>query len=306
MILGIDVGGTTIKFGVVNDRGAILETERHDTLEYSKTQESFIGLLELVVKKYIQKYPSIVGVGIGIPGQLSLDRLTLVQANNLGSLNGTPVVSLLKKSFPNLVIKMENDANCTALGELYFGGHDKDSFIMIALGTGVGGGVIVHRKLFIGAKGNAGEVGFLVVGPKRQVLEKYLGQRQIVAYVKEQLTKSENKNSSLNTIADLTVEQVFLAAKNGDQFAIDTWNYFGTLIGETIVGLAHAYDINKFIIGGGVGKAFEMFKDAAITTANSYFSPYYSESFELLPAGCEADTGLVGAAALVLNELETC
>lgn len=306
MILGIDVGGTTIKFGVVNDKGAILETERHDTLAHSKTKEGFIDLLTGVITKYKQKYTDIVGVGIGIPGQLSLDRTVLVQANNLGSLNGLDIVPQLKLAFPNLIIRMENDANCTALGELYFGGHNKDAFIMIALGTGVGGGVIVNRKLFIGAKGNAGEVGFLVVGPKRQVLEKYIGQRQIVAYVKEELKKPENASSSLQKVNELTVEQVFLAAKNGDDFATATWNYFGSLIGETMVGLAHAFDVTTFVIGGGVGKAFEMFKDAAEKTANSYFSPYYSDTFELLPAGCEADTGLIGAASLVLNELETC
>ena len=200
---------------------------------------------------------------------------------------------------------MENDANCTALGEMYFGGHDKDDFIMIALGTGVGGGVIVHRKLFIGSKGNAGEVGFLVVGPKRQVLENYLGQRHLANYVKGELLKPENASSSLKLESELTVEKVFLAAKAGDIFAQGVWDYVGTLIGETVVGLAHAYDITKFVIGGGVGKAYELFKGAAVETANSYFSPYYKADFEILPAGCEADTGLIGAASLVLNELET-
>ncbi len=305
MILGIDVGGTTIKFGIVTEKGEILATERHDTLENSKTPEDFIGLLIEISKKYLESYPQIKGIGIGIPGQLSLDRTVLVQANNLGSLNGTKVVPELKKAFPNLIVKMENDANCTALGEMYFGGHDKDDFIMIALGTGVGGGVIVHRKLFIGAKGNAGEVGFLVVGPKRQVLENYLGQRHLTNYVKEELKKPENAGSSLQSETDLTVEKVFIAAKGGDAFAQGVWDYVGALLGETMVGLAHAFDVTKFVIGGGVGKAFELFEKSVVETANSYFSPYYADTFEVLPAGCEADTGLIGAASLVLNELET-
>ncbi len=305
MILGIDVGGTTIKFGIVTEKGEILATERHDTLENSKTPEDFINLLVDISKKYLASYPQIKGIGIGIPGQLSLDRTVLVQANNLGSLNGTKVVPELKKVFPDLIVRMENDANCTALGEMYFGGHDKDDFIMIALGTGVGGGVIVHRKLFIGAKGNAGEVGFLVVGPKRQVLENYLGQRHLTNYVKEELKKPENAGSSLQSETELTVEKVFIAAKGGDSFAQGVWDYVGVLLGETMVGLAHAFDVTKFVIGGGVGKAFELFEKSAVETANSYFSPYYADTFEFLPAGCEADTGLIGAASLVLNELET-
>jgi glucokinase len=199
---------------------------------------------------------------------------------------------------------LENDANCTALGEMYFGGHDKDDFIMIALGTGVGGGVIVHRKLFIGTKGNAGEVGFLVVGPERQVLENYLGQRHLTNHVKKELLKPENLDNPLNSIDELTVESVFHAAKEGNELALSVWDYVGELIGEAVVGLAHSFDVTKFIIGGGVGKAYELFKNSAEKTALSYFSSYYSETFEFLPAGCEEDTGLIGAASLIINELE--
>ena len=305
MILGIDIGGTTVKFGIVTRKGEILATERHDTLENASSPQDFMGLLIDISKKYIASYPQIKGIGIGVPGQLSLDRSTLVQANNLGSLNGTRIVPILKDAFPDLIIRLENDANCTALGEMYFGGHDKDDFIMIALGTGVGGGIIVHRKLFIGSKGNAGEVGFLVVGSKRQVLENYLGQRHLANYVSEELKKPENALSSLKSENEITVEKVFYAAKAGDKFALSIWDYVGELIGETVVGLAHAYDITQFVIGGGVGKAFELFKEPAEKTALSYFSSYYADTFQLLPAGCEEDTGLIGAASLVLNELET-
>ncbi len=305
MILGIDVGGTTVKFGIVTEKGEILATERHDTLEHSNTPEDFMNLLIEISKKYIASYPQVKGIGIGIPGQLSLDRSTLIQAQNLGTLNGTKIVPILKKAFPGLIVRLENDANCTALGEMYFGGHDKDEFIMISLGTGVGGGIIVERKLFIGAKGNAGEVGFLVVGPKRQVLENYLGQRHLTNYVIEELKKSDNSMSSLQSESDLTVEKVFHAAKSGDKFALAIWDYVGELLGETIVGLAHAFDVTKFVIGGGVGKAYELFEGPTKKTALSYFSSYYADTLEILPAGCEADTGLIGAASLVLNELET-
>jgi len=304
MILGIDIGGTTIKFGIVNNKGEILETERHDTLLYSKTPKDFIGLLIKVAKKYATKYSDIIGIGIGIPGQLSLDRNILIQANNLGTLNGTDVVPQLKAAFPKWVIRMENDANCTALGELYFGGHNANDFVMIALGTGVGGGVIANRKLFLGSKGNAGEVGFLVVGPERRVLENYIGQRRLVAYVLEELNKPQNSTSSLQKQDDITVEKVYNAAKAGDKFAIEIFEFVGELIGETMVGLMHAFDITTIIIGGGVGKAFELFAPNAIKTAKKYLSPYYANDLQLLPAGCKADTGLVGAASLVLNDIE--
>lgn len=235
---------------------------------------------------------------------MSLDRNILIQANNLGTLNGTDVVPQLKAAFPKWVIRMENDANCTALGELYFGGHNANDFVMIALGTGVGGGVIANRKLFLGSKGNAGEVGFLVVGPERRVLENYIGQRRLVAYVLEELNKPQNSTSSLQKQDDITVEKVYNAAKAGDKFAIEIFEFVGELIGETMVGLMHAFDITTIIIGGGVGKAFELFAPNAIKTAKKYLSPYYANDLQLLPAGCKADTGLVGAASLVLNDIE--
>jgi glucokinase len=305
MFIGIDIGGTTIKFGVVNKAGEILETERHDTIQNTKTSQQFLDLLISVCKKLNSKYPDIAGIGIGAPGQLSLDRHTLVQANNLSSLNGTNIVSPLKEAFPSWVVRLENDANCAALGEMYFGGHNLDNFIMIALGTGVGGGIIVHRKLFIGAKGNAGEVGFLVVGPERKVLEHYIGQRRLVAHVLQELNKPENASSTLQKEEEITVEKVFLAAKAGDKFALQIFDYVGMLIGETMVGLIHSFDIAQVIIGGGVGKSFELFEKSALKTAKSYLSDYYLQDLKLLPAGCSADTGLLGAAGLVINELET-
>jgi activator of 2-hydroxyglutaryl-CoA dehydratase len=103
MILGIDIGGTTVKFGIVTNKGEILATERHDTLENAQTSEDFMGLLIDISKKYIASYPQVKGIGIGIPGQLSLDRTTLVQANNLGALNGTKIVPILKETFPDLI-----------------------------------------------------------------------------------------------------------------------------------------------------------------------------------------------------------
>ena len=124
--------------------------------EYSNTKSKNIIINKF--KKIQEKY-TVEGIGIGMPGMLSLNRHVLMEAANLPTLNGTNIYQPLKDAFPNLVISLENDANCAALGELYFGGHNLDNFTLMTLGTGVGGGVIIHRKLFIGAKGNAGEIG---------------------------------------------------------------------------------------------------------------------------------------------------
>ena len=305
MYLGIDVGGTTIKFGVVTREGEIVFTERYDTLENTKKSADFIKLLIDVSKKIQEKY-TVEGIGIGMPGMLSLNRHVLMEAANLPTLNGTNIYQPLKDAFPNLVISLENDANCAALGELYFGGHNLDNFTLMTLGTGVGGGVIIHRKLFIGAKGNAGEIGKIPVGPDRDKnIEDYIGQRNLVGYVLQELNKPENANSSLKNEEEITVEKVYNAAKAGDKFALSVFNFVGELIGEAMVSIIHLYDVSQVIIGGGVGKSFDLFYDAAIKKATSLLTPYYIQDMQLLPAGKNADTGLIGAAGLVLNKLET-
>lgn len=306
MYIGIDVGGTTVKFGVVNREGEILFSERYDTLENAKNSTDFINLLIKVIGEITQKY-EVEGIGIGMPGMLSLNRHILMEAANLPTLNGTNIYAPLKAAFPNLIIRLENDANCAALGELYFGGHELDNFTLMTLGTGVGGGVIIHRKLFIGAKGNAGEVGKIPVGPeKTKNIEDYLGQRNLVAYMQEELKKSANAKSVLAKETDLSVEKAYFAAKEGDAFALSVFNFVGELIGESMVSMIHLYDVAQVIIGGGVGKSFDLFYDAAIKKATSMLTPYYISDLKLLPAGKNADTGLIGAAGLVLNELETC
>jgi glucokinase len=301
MILGIDVGGTTIKFGLVSSNGELKESSRVDTLENTTTPEKFIQTLIDKVKHY-QSISHIDGIGIGMPGQLSIDRHILEEAANLSTLNGTNIYKPLKEAFPELLIRIENDANCAALGELYFGGHNLDHFVLMALGTGVGGGVIINRNLFIGAHGNAGEIGKVPVGDNNaQNLEDCIGQRNLVNYVKQQLDQSKYSDSLLHNVAEITVEEVYNYAKQGDALALDVFDYVGELIGQSLVSIIHCYDVSKIIIGGGVGKSYELFVKQAKARAAKQLTPYYLKNFDILPAGKKADTGLLGAAALILN-----
>lgn len=301
MILGIDVGGTTIKFGLVTAAGELKEDSRIDTLEHTSDPKKFIeALIEKIT--YYQSKADIQGIGIGMPGQLSPDRKVLEEAANLSPLNGTDIFTPLKNAFPELLIRIENDANCAALGELYFGGHGLDHFVLMTLGTGVGGGVIINRNLFIGAHGNAGEIGKVPVGDNNaQNIEDCIGQRNLVSYVKQQLEQSKYSDSLLHNVAEISVEEVYNYAKQGDALALDVFDYVGELVGQSLVSIIHCYDIAKIIIGGGVGKSYDLFVETAKKRASKQLTPYYLKNFDILPAGKKADTGLLGAAALILN-----
>jgi glucokinase len=282
MVLGIDVGGTTIKCGVVDALGNISTVEKFATEEHTHSAQEFIDLIQSVASKH-----NIKGIGIGFPGQLSADRKTVLELTNIPSLNGCRVHDLLEKTFPDLRIALENDARCAAMAEYRFGKYEQNNFLLITLGTGVGGGFIINGELFKGGNGNAGEVGMIPVG-EGKYLEDYIGQKQIVAYA-ETLLKEK----------DLSVLSLYNRAKTGDSGAIKVFKYVGNLLGEAIISMIHLYDIHTIIIGGGVGSSFDVLEPFVMEILNKRLSPYYLNDFKLLPASHQNDTGIIGAASLV-------
>ncbi len=283
MVLGIDVGGTTIKFGVVDALGNISAAEKFATEEYTKSPQEFISLIQSLASKHKVK-----GIGIGFPGQLSLDRKTVIELTNIPSLNRCKVHDLLQNIFPDLKIALENDARCAAMAEYRFGKYQQNNFLLITLGTGVGGGLILNGELFKGGNGNAAEVGMIPVG-EGKYLEDYIGQKQIVTYA-ESLLKEK----------DLSVLTLYNRAKTGDSRALEVFKYVGNLLGEAIISMIHLYDIHTIIIGGGVGNSFDVLQPFIMEILNHRLSPYYLNDLKILPASHQNDTGIIGAASLVV------
>ena len=296
MILGIDVGGTTIKIGVVDENGQILKVEKFSTPEYTGSPQQFIQLIKTTVHSVNTTYP-IKGIGIGLPGQLSLDRKTIIELTNIPTLNGLNLYEPLKNAFPELKIALENDARCAAMGELHFGKHGEKSFLLITLGTGVGGGLIIDGKLFKGANGNATEVGMIPVG-LGPYLEDYIGNKHIVDFTLEIL--KDYPSSALKEHKDLSVADIYHAAKAGDACALAVFSFAGNLLGEAMLSMIHLYDISTIIIGGGVGASFDVLEPSIKEILNERLSPYYLKNFKLLQASLSNESGIVGAASLVV------
>jgi glucokinase len=301
MILGIDVGGTSVKFGLVTPEGEIQNSTRFMTADWVNG----IGFVESMKKEigaYLEKYPIVKGVGIGWPGLLSLDRTKVVLLPNIPSIVNVPIVEILRSEFPQIHFKIENDAKCAALGEYYFGSNKRmPTFLLLALGTGVGSGVMMNGKLFIGGRGNGTEVGHMLT-TRGKTLENQVGINHLIAYTKEQLAK-DNGKSSLHSEAELSPKVIAHHASKGDALAIAVWNDIGTIIGESLVSIIRVMDINNILLGGGISGAFDYFVPNLKKAMLEHLPTYYTDDMYIGKATLENDAGLLGAAGLIMEAI---
>lgn len=306
---GVDVGGTTVKIGFFNDKGEITEkweivTRKDEGGSYilSDISASINGKLdELKLDK-----SQVGGIGIGIPGPITEDGTVLKCANlGWGVFN---VADELSKLTGIGNVKVGNDANVAALGEMWKGGGKgyKD-VIMITLGTGVGGGVILNGKIVTGTNGAAGEIGHLTVNyeeedtcgcGKRGCLEQFASATGIVKEAKRLLVTSQ-KPSRLRDIQYLSAKAIFDCAKEGDELAGDLVEQLGRYLGIACSHVAAVVDPQVFVIGGGVSKAGSILIDVIKENyeKNVMFA-LKNKEFKLAELG--NDAGMYGCVKMVL------
>jgi glucokinase len=302
MILGIDVGGTSVKFGLVTPEGEIKNSTRFMTADWVNGL-GFVESMKKEIGEYLKKYPIVKGVGIGWPGLLSLDRTKVVFLPNIPSVKNVPIVEILRSEFPQIHFKIENDAKCAALGEYYFGTNKRmPTFLLLALGTGVGAGAIMNGKLFIGGRGNGTEVGHMLT-TTGDTLENRVGINHMIDYTKAQMALATYAKSSLHSEKELSPKVIADHASKGDALAIAVWENVGTLIGESLVGIVRVMDINNILLGGGISGAFDHFMPNLKKTMMKYLPPYYTEDMFIGKATLENDAGLLGAAGLIMEAI---
>ncbi len=299
MVIGIDVGGTTIKFGLIKLNGEIVSTKRIDTKQAEK-----IGLTESMiaeVKSILQEFPEIEGIGIGFPGLVSKDRKNVILLPNIQSVVNENVIDKFKAAFPTLKVKIENDAKCAALGEIQFGeAKDFTDFLLITLGTGVGGGYVVDKKIFLGSRGNATEIGHMYTPIDGKTLEQHLGLNQIIEYANILRKKQEFSNSALLN-EEITPKLLSVYAEKHDPLALAVWQHVGEILGYGIISIMRFADVNKFVIGGGVAGAFDHFIKHTENTIKANLPAYYHEGLELRKASDGENGGVLGAASLIYH-----
>lgn len=306
---GVDVGGTTIKMGFFETSGALLDKWEIKTNKENNGAAILSDIAKAVDNKLAQEGISkseVQGIGIGVPGPVRSDGVVNVCVNlgwgvidvaaELGNLTGLP-------------IKVGNDANVAALGEMWQGGAKgcKD-VIVVTLGTGVGGGIIVDGKIVAGHDGAGGEIGHITVNNDEiepcncgqyGCLEQYTSATGIVRMAKRKLAKS-SAETSLRSFKELTAKDIFDEAKAGDAIAGELVDEVGSILGAALSNMACVVNPEIIVIGGGVSKAGSILIDTIqkhfVETA---FHACRNTKFALASLG--NDAGIYGCMQMILD-----
>jgi len=310
--IGVDLGGTSIKLGIVSDNGKLVKkiSARTEAEKGPKKVISNIvsGINELTEKS---KY-KISGIGIGCPGVVTPGKGIVENPPNLPGWDKVNIGKIIAKEFDKPVF-VDNDANAAAIGELTFGsGKNFKSFIMITLGTGVGGGIVIDKKIYHGDYGAAGEIGHISIdynGPKCNCgsygcIEAYAGNLYLRERVRSELKKHPDSkiwkliNNDLSKVSPRNVQD---AAESGDEFAKSVIDELGFQLGSAFASLCNVLDISVFIIGGGIaGFGKPLFNAIRKTISRRVLSPIRPR-VRVLPAKLKNDAGIKGASALVFH-----
>ncbi len=296
--LGIDIGGTNTKFGIVSESGELLDKVKYSTHELREDGD-YTTAFKKVLKEFLDLHTDLEKyVGIGVPGTITKDRKSTIDLPNIPSLSHTNFISILQQEFPEKVFLLENDANAAALGEYYFAGKSlPENFIFITLGTGIGGAAIMDKKIFKGGLGNGMEIGHMF-STSKETVEDLIGKKGIVASTKKYLEKKKDSKSELNDFVDLTAKDVVKAAKNGDKIAKKVFKKFGKVLGRCIVSSVRVLDVHHIILGGGVADTLKFIKPSMYDVIDKHLPAYYTRNMKIELAELANEAGIIGAAAL--------
>ena len=308
-IFAVDLGGTTVKMGLFETAGNLLEKWEIDTNKEDQGSHILPDIAASIRGKMTEKSikdSDVAGVGIGVPGAVR-DNGDILGAANLGW--GTFNVKETLEGLTGLKVKVGNDANVAALGEMYAGGgKGYNSIVAVTLGTGVGGGVVIDGKIVCGANGAGGEIGHIHVDDdeteicgcgNKGCLEQYTSATGVTRLANIRL-KKDDKPSQLRN-GEVNSKTVWDAVKVGDSVAIDVANTFGEYLGKGLACVADVVNPEIFVIGGGVSKAGEVLIDYLKPSYTKYvFHGSKETKFALAKLG--NDAGIYGAAKLVLDK----
>jgi glucokinase len=309
LTIGIDVGGTKVLGGVVDEAGKVLTTARKDTPRQGGS--SLTQTIADVAKELLQKH-SVASVGVSAAGFVSSDRKTMLATPNIADWNGVDLDNQLTNLI-GLPVVIENDANAAAWGEAKFGaGKNQDHMMMLTVGTGIGGGIVVNGSLYRGAFGIAAEFGHMRVVPDghicgcgaRGCFEQYASGNALLRHAREAINASPEVARNLlsrgdGTVAGLTGQAITEAAREGDPVALAAFNTTGQWLGAGIASLAVLLDPACVVIGGGVIDAGEILLKPTRESLerNMPFAGKHPYP-EIIAAQLGNEAGLVGVADL--------
>lgn len=307
--IGVDIGGTKVLGGVVDQTGNILTTHREDTPKAGGAEltEVIIGVIQELLAQYPAK-----SVGISAAGFVSSDRQTMLATPNIAGWNGVNLKVEISREI-DLPVVIENDANAAAWGEAVYGaGRGESELMMVTVGTGIGGGLVNNGALYRGAFGVAAEFGHMRVVPnghlcgcgKLGCFEQYASGSALHRHLLEAIEKDPAGGAALlargdGTIAGIKGHHITDAAREGDPIAVGAFNTTGDWLGAGIASLCVIVDPACVVIGGGVIDAGDLLMVPTRAAIEKYM-PFIGKhpAPKVLVAELGNDAGLVGVADL--------
>lgn len=307
MYIGVDLGGTNIAVGLVSKEGEILSQSSRPTLSgrhYFEIVKDIAELCTEVTKAGGKNISDIKGIGIGAPGSVDSENGIVVYADNLDWHN-VPLADELRK-YIDVPIKIENDANAAAYGEYAINGDNKDIFVAITLGTGVGGGIIIDKKIYRGFNGAGGELGHIALKHNGALCgcgnkgcwEAYASVTALIRQTKQAI--AENPNSLMVKDENVTGKTAFVAAKAGDAAAQRVVDQYLEYVAEGITSIVNIFQPDVLVIGGGISRE----GDYLLNPVKEYVKEHnYAKGLpqtELKIATLMNDAGIIGAALVAV------
>lgn len=305
---GVDVGGTTIKMGLFDTDGAVIDKWEIPTNTEENGKHILSDIAAAIQSKIQEKKidkSDVIGTGIGVPGPVDSEGVVR-KCVNLGW--GIVQVEEDMSKILDMPVKAGNDANVAALGEMWKGGgQGYKSIVVVTLGTGVGGGIIVNGKILTGSTGSAGEIGHIHVDDKEKevcgcgnkgCLEQYASATGIVRLANRKLEAS--KKESVLRKGKVTAKTVFDAVKAGDELACEIAEQFGEILGKALASIACVCNPEAFVIGGGVSNAGPVL----LEYVEKHYTPnvfHGSRGTKFCLATLGNDAGIYGSAKMVLE-----
>ena len=316
MYIGIDLGGTNIAIGIVDDKGKILVKDSTPTLAprpYTEMVKDMADLINKLLAEAKLTVADIKGLGIGTPGSNDAEKGVVLRAENLG-FEDAPLKEELMKYF-DLPFALENDANAAALGEYVAVGEDSKCFVAVTLGTGIGGGIILDGEIFRGFNGAAGEIGHTTMVfdgvacgcGRKGCWEAYAS---VTALIRQTKVAIENHPESLMAAeakksGKVNGRTAFDAAKKGDKVAMEVVDKYVKYVADGITNMVNIFQPDIVVVGGGISKE----GDYLIEPIKKYVSEFgYTKTYltmtKIKAATLRNDAGIVGAAFAVKNLLK--